>query len=116
MVELIVYSGLAIVSGGGIGRWIQHDGPIRLLAGLTAVVHRDETRRRDARRVLTATRYLRGHQPGSVRSSEVGSASEPLLSAPARRRGRPADGMVPSSQACDPQPEAACFVTPPQLK
>ncbi|WP_280484427.1 hypothetical protein [Nocardia cyriacigeorgica] len=59
MSELIGYGISFVVPGTGLGWWIHHDGPARLLAGLIATAHSDEIRRRDARRVLTATKYLR---------------------------------------------------------
>jgi hypothetical protein len=62
MLELIGAAVLAVLAGRGLWWWIHHDGPIRLFAGLIAVGHTDETRRRDAREVLGATKNLRSTQ------------------------------------------------------
>ncbi|WP_040833470.1 hypothetical protein [Nocardia brevicatena] len=97
MVELIVCGGLAVV-GRGIWRWINHDGPARLVAGLTAVAHKDEVRRRDARRVLAATQYLRGSRPDSGEPSGPSSVRSLL---PARTRRRPDAGTPKSSPGAE---------------
>lgn len=62
MLELIGAAVLAVLAGRGLWWWIHHDGPIRLFADLIAVGHTDETRRRDAREVLGATKNLRSTQ------------------------------------------------------
>lgn len=52
MIEL--FTGGAVVSA--LLWWLRCDGPVRLLAGAVAVLHRDPARRRDARAVLGATK------------------------------------------------------------
>lgn len=44
--------------------WVRQDGGlIRTVAGLVAVLHPNSVRRRDARLVLRATKYVRGPEP-----------------------------------------------------
>lgn len=54
-------AGVGASALGGFMWWLHADGPTRLCAGLVAVFHRDQNRRRDARSVLAATKR-RGRQ------------------------------------------------------
>lgn len=91
----IVLAGAAAGSAGGLWLWIRQDGLIRTAAAYVAIFHRDPVRRRDARRVLGDTRYLRGREPAPP------SDSEPQPP-PKRRRAR----GIPATPPDGPDAEA----------
>ncbi|MGF0320743.1 hypothetical protein [Nocardia fluminea] len=57
---------LAVAVLSGLLWWVRQDGGlVRTVAGLVAALHPDPVRRRDARLVLRATKYVRGSEPGT---------------------------------------------------
>ena len=70
-------------------KWISEDGPVRLTAGLAAVLHKDPVRRRDARRVLELTEHTRGPVLGADRRRSLARA--PRGQKRARRGPGPAE-------------------------
>lgn len=59
MIEFLTGAGTLGALSGALAYWLLRDGPVRLVAGILAVLHRDPVRRRDARAVLRCTREQR---------------------------------------------------------